>query len=331
MMRIRLFRHNDFCVTIAITNLKERGRKMGTRQAEILLFAAIAARSASYLFSKISMDAMPPMELLGIRFLLAALVLGILFYRRILRTAKEALKPGILAGIVMVLGVACELAGLSLIDSSTVAFLENTAVLWVLLISSLCRWKLPGMKAISAMILVLAGISFLTMKGSGLSFSAGEIISLGSSLFYALWILLLGKYADKTDPVSLGFLQMLTMGILGLGASLFLEKQALPEEPSVWAAILGLALLCSVFSVTAQSEAQKWVSSEKAGFFSAASPMLASLLGWIFLGESMTSLQILGAGFITASLLLLQLKGFGNMKFLLPYFRTHGKYRLSAE
>ena len=58
---------------------------MNTRQAEILLFSVIAARSTSYTFSKISINALPPLELLGIRFLLSSLILCILFHRKLLK------------------------------------------------------------------------------------------------------------------------------------------------------------------------------------------------------------------------------------------------------
>ena len=55
---------------------------MNVRCAELLLAAVIAARSISYLFEKIGLESMEPFTLLGIRFLLAFLLLGILFWRK---------------------------------------------------------------------------------------------------------------------------------------------------------------------------------------------------------------------------------------------------------
>ena len=301
---------------------------MGIRRAQFLLFATMAAKSTSYLFSKIGMDGLPPMELLGIRFLLAALVMGLLFFRRIVRTDRKTLKAGALAGLFMMLGVAAELLGLTMVPSSTVAFLENTVVLWVVLMGALLARKIPGPKLVTSLTFVLVGVAFLTLKGSGMTLSVGELICLSASFFFALWIMVTGKYAAKADPMAFGFIQMTIIGLLGCAASLILEIPAVPEGPMTWMSLLGLALICTVFSIVGQTMAQKYVSDEETGIYAASVPMMAALLGWLFLGETMTALQLLGALFITASILILQVKDFGNI-LTRCIFWTKRKYEVS--
>lgn len=279
---------------------------MNSRQAEILLFSVIAARSTSYTFSKISIHALPPLELLGIRFLLSSLLLCILFHRKLVRIGREEIKGGILTGLSLFACMACELVSLTMIPASSAAFLENTAVLWVILMGAFLKRKIPGLKTIFSMALVITGIGCLTLKGNEISFSAGELICLAGSIFYAVWILLTGHFAKRAEPISIGLLQMGVMGILGLAFSFLLEIPVPPAGLSTWASLSGLILLCSVFGFTFQTVAQKYASPEMAGFFAAAAPMMAAFFSWLILGEAMTWIQMAGAGLITVSLVLMQ-------------------------
>lgn len=280
---------------------------MNSRQAEILLFSVIAARSTSYTFSKISVHALPPLELLGIRFLLSSLILCLLFHRKLLNIGKEEIKGGLATGLALFACMACELVSLTMIPASSAAFLENMAVLWVVLISAFLHRKFPGMKTLLSMALVVIGIACLTLKGGSLSLSAGELICLTGSIFYAVWILLTGHFARRAEPISIGLLQMAVMGALGLISSFLVEIPLPPVEMTTWMALAGLVLLCSVFGFTFQTVAQKYASPEMAGFFAAAAPMMAAFFSWVILGEAMTFIQIAGAGLITVSLILMQL------------------------
>ena len=295
---------------------------MNTRQAVILLFSVIAARSTSYTFSKISINALPPLELLGIRFLLSSLILCILFHRKLLKIGREEIKGGFLTGLALFTCMACELVSLTMIPASSAAFLENMAVLWVILIGAVLKRKFPGVKTIVSVILVIGGIACLTLKGGELSLSPGELICLSGSFFYALWILLTSHFARSAEPISVGLLQMGVMGALGLVSSFFFEIPSVPTDSSTWLALAGLILLCSVFGFTFQTVAQKYASPEMAGFFAAAAPMMAAFFSWLILGEAMTIIQMAGAGLITVSLILMQLGENKNSREKSPAFHS---------
>ena len=59
------------------------------RGAEILLILVLVARSTSFVMSKVTMNAMNPFNLLGVRFLLAFLLLCIPFGKRLVKIKKE--------------------------------------------------------------------------------------------------------------------------------------------------------------------------------------------------------------------------------------------------
>lgn len=69
------------------------------RGAEILLILVLVARSTSFVMSKVTMNAMNPFNLLGVRFLLAFLLLCIPFGKRLVKIKKQTLLKGLLVGL----------------------------------------------------------------------------------------------------------------------------------------------------------------------------------------------------------------------------------------
>lgn len=281
---------------------------MTEKQADILLLLGIAARSSSYVFAKIGLATLEPWNLLGIRFTLAFGILCLLFYKRLSSMTKETWIASGLLGFVLFACMTCETISLQTIDSSMAAFLENTAVLWVLCLEALLFRRLPDKVVILAAITIICGIFLLTMHGTVPSFSIGAAICLTGSVFYAVWILLTSKFARKLDPVLIGIFQMGFIGLFSLSGSLFHGTLALPTQPIEWEVILALVLICSVFGFTLQPIAQKYTSAEKAGLFTAMNPLIAAFLGWSILAETLGIAQLIGGALIIGSIIAVQLR-----------------------
>ena len=63
---------------------------MTQKKAEILLAAVIAARATSLLFSKIAMNGMGIFNLLAARFLMAFVLLAVVFFKRLRHIKRRA-------------------------------------------------------------------------------------------------------------------------------------------------------------------------------------------------------------------------------------------------
>lgn len=119
--------------------------KQGT--AELLLLTVIVSRSISYLLSKIGLHGVPPLELLAIRFFLTTIILLIIFHKRLPNITPALFKAAGLLGTLLFGCMACELISLTTVPSSTVAFLENTSVVWVLLLMAAINRHWPKNKS----------------------------------------------------------------------------------------------------------------------------------------------------------------------------------------
>lgn len=155
--------------------------------------------------------------------------------------------------------------------------------------------------------LLFTGIACLTLQDTALSLEPGEIICLTGALFYTVWICLTAHLARENDPLLLGILQMGFLATYSSIAMVLFEIPVLPTDTTTWSAIIALVFICSVFGFTFQPVAQKYTSAEKAGLFTALNPLIAAVLGAVFLNEMLTSVQLLGAVFIISGIVLVQL------------------------
>lgn len=271
---------------------------MSRRFSELLLASVIAARATSYLFSKLILQGMGIFNLMAVRFLIAFALLAALFFPRLKRIDRRSLLGGAAMGALYYLTMAAELKGLQCVPTSTVSFLENTAIVWVPLLAAALSRRAPEKKTILSAVFCLAGVGLLTLS-SALGFGAGEAWCLGAALLYAAAILTTDRLTHgKLDALAAGIVQVGTIGLLGLVSALLFESPRLPQGGTEWLGILALAVVCTGFGFTLQPVAQRGTTAERAGLFCAVNPMVAATLGAVFLHETLTAQSLAGMALI---------------------------------
>ena len=141
------------------------------------------------------MNSLHPFNLLAVRFLLAVSILVILFHKK-LRTIDRN----------------------TFVGGAIVPILEGI----------LLR-KFPEKRTIISVVLALTGIGFLTLGKSDGLLRPGSLYLLMAALFYAAAIITTGYFSKKYDPLLLGIVQVGTMGVWTLLASLLTEQTRLPQ------------------------------------------------------------------------------------------------------
>ncbi|WP_297025451.1 DMT family transporter [uncultured Dialister sp.] len=260
---------------------------MNMNLAKGLMVSVILARSTSFLFSKITLAHMGLFELLGLRFFFAFLILFLIFHQRMAAAVSRSfLKKAAVLGFILYLVMGAEMMSLKTSDIYFTAFLENMAFAFVPFILWAAGGKRPSLSLMGAILVMGAGVGCLTLKGGGTGIQAGLLWGLAAALFYGLFIMETGKMASAADALALGAWQMGVMGILDLATSAVVETPVIPSDPASMGSLLALTLLCSAFGFTFQTVAQKYISSEDAGFLCALDPLFASVWGFLFLGEN---------------------------------------------
>lgn len=279
-------------------------RALSRRSAELLLAGVIIARATSYLFSKLIMEGMGLFNLLGVRFLLGFGLLSLLFFKKLRRMDRKTLIAGVIMGTLYFLVMTAELSGLKRTASSTVSFLENTAIVLVPLLQAVLSRTLPKKKAVLSAVITLAGVALLTLSGS-VKFGLGELFCFLAALLYAAAILVTDRLTHGgIDPLLAGIVQVGTIGALAITASFLTEIPRMPAGTLEWIGIVMLAVVCTGFGFTLQPVAQSGTTADRAGMFCALNPLVASVLGVVFLHETIAPQGILGAFLILSGILL---------------------------
>ncbi len=274
----------------------------------MLLATVILVRSTSYAFNKIAAGTMGTFTLLSDRFLLAFLVLVMIFWKKIAHTDKESLKSGAIIGTFFFIVMSLEVMALQLAPSSTVGFLQNTAVVFVPIFGIFLLKNKPDKKVFISVTLAIVGVALMSLQ-EGISGSAlGITYAILSAMSYAMAIIMTDRFSKKGDALLIGIYQLAFMGGWALLFACIFEEPRLPNTQGEWMMIIFLAVLCSSFGYAFQTVAQKHTTAEIAGLFTALAPIGAGVTGLLILGEGFTVQSLAGAVLILASIVISQKK-----------------------
>lgn len=264
---------------------------------------AIGLRATSLLFSKVGLEGMQPFTLLGLRFLMAFAILMVIFWKRMINVKRQTVIHSMMIGVVFGIMMSLELHALESTPSSVTSFLENTAIVFVPMILVLVRRALPSKGTVVSCLMALSGVGVLTLKGSGISLTRGELLCFATAITYALAIILTGKFSKDDDTLQIGILQNGFIGLFAISMAFIFEKPQLPQTTTSWGCLLALTLICSVVGFTIQPVAQRYVPTERAGLFCGLNPLIAGCLGMLFLNERLGLNGLAGASLILGSIL----------------------------
>ena len=272
------------------------------RGAEILLILVLVARSTSFVMSKVAMN---PFNLLGVRFLLAFLLLFIPFGKRLVKIKKQTLLKGLLVGLAFFCVMTAELFTLRLTASSTSSFLENMAIVFVPIFEAVFLRRLPAKYySVAGVLISMTGIGFLTLEGGRIVLGTGELIGILSGILYAVAIIITDRLSHNDDSLLIGMVQVGTIGALGMIASFLFEQPTLPQGQTSWLMVIYLAVVCTGFGFTLQPVAQSRLTAERAGLLIAVSPVSSAIMGSIFLKEHLGISGMIGAILVVGGIII---------------------------
>ena len=286
---------------------------MNKTSAKLLLTAVFIARGTSFLFSKTLMESMSPMSILGIRFVLAFLVLSVIFFKKLKECSRESLKGGLILGVLYTICMIFEMYGLREIDSGVSALIENMAIVMVPVYAAVLTRSWPPKKTMLCAALAVMGVGFLSLtQSSNPGGGTGIALVICAALTYAACIMATERVTQNADPVTVGMLQLGVMGVLCMMVSLFTGSFGMPQTGKQWLMLLFLVLLCSCFGFTFQPVGQKYLPAETAAVFTVINPLTASVMGIVLAGEDMTVLKLVGYVLILAALVIYNVQGIGK-------------------
>ncbi len=183
----------------------------------------------------------------------------------------------------------------------------------VLLISAVFLGKRITGAQFAAMVLAYLGVVLvywhdLTLSSDGLV--VGTLLVLASAVSYAVYLVLAGEMVERVGSIRLVVYASTASAICCVIQALAVDPPAMfSQPPQVYGLSLINATLCTVVPMTAVMMSIKRLGSNIASQAGAIGPVATIFLGWFFLGEQISLLQIVGTTVVVAGIWLLMQSG----------------------
>ncbi len=280
---------------------------MYTRRIAFILFLiATVFFGMAYVFIRQGVLITHPYNFLFFRFLIATVCLSLLFPRSLAHLGRDTIKYGIFLGIPFTASLIFLTIGLNTITASHAGFIGGLYIIFVPLIVAITQKKLPSWQHLITIVIAVIGLGIISVRAD-FSIAFGDVLVLLWSVFFALYIVLVGMYAHTHDTVQITLVQFyVTLIVSGVLATLT-QHLELPRGYAVWQSLIFVALLITVFTYLVQNRFQRYLSDVTIGLIYSLEPLFAAVTAFLILHEQITLRLVLGGAFIFCALVFSEL------------------------
>lgn len=261
----------------------------------------------TFAFIKDAVTSLDVFNFLFWRFGVASLILFCISYKKIKFSDRKLLLQGFLLGLFLAGTVIFQSTGLRYTSASTASFITGMTVIIVALIVCCLERRWPTFNVILAVILAVTGIGLITLTSS-LTINVGDLWVMLCAFCFATYIILAGKFSHSGEPITLTFVQMMTIFIIVGSINFSSNNFTVPNATHLWISILFCAIFASIIAFILQLRFQRYVTSTKTAIIFASEPIFATITAIIYLGEQLTLKFVIGALLIFSAMLLSELK-----------------------
>src|SRR5579875_419850 len=284
-------------------------------QADLALALCTLIWGATFVVVKDALAFASVFSFNALRFSLAAMVMGAVYFRPLRRAGRGTAFAGALIGVFMFSGYAFQTLGLKFTTPSKAAFITGASVVMVPVILAIFWRRKISSWAWSGAVAALFGLYFLTIPAAGFSsLNVGDFLVLGCAVMFAFHIILVAKYSPRHSVAALSFLQVAATAILTalclpiLSATKW-EPPRVEWSPELIAAILITAVGATALCFSLQVWAQQYTSPTHTAILHSLEPVFAALTSVFVAHERLGARVLFGAALVFAGILLAELKG----------------------
>lgn len=273
----------------------------------LLLLLGTLFWGMTFVFIKDAVSLMSVAGFLGCRFLLASIVLILIFIKRLRKFDRNTFKFGALLSVPLLFSFLAQTIGLQYTSASMGGFITGLSVVFVPIIISVMQRRLPSLSVFIAVVLATLGLSFLTL-GSRIAFNIGDVWVFLSAILFAIYIIMVGKYSKQSDGVLLSITQFFMVGVVCIVYAAIKGELYFPTQYKLWQAILFTALFATAYMYTVQNYYQKYISEITTSIIFSFEPLFAAITAFFYLNEALTEKTIIGGLLIFGGVLFAEIK-----------------------
>jgi len=256
-----------------------------------------------FVVTKNALEVITPLYFLSIRFMIAGILMVIIFFPKLRKASWQDIKNSCIVGIFLSLGFITQTFGANLTTPAKSSFITGLNVVLVPFIMILFTKKFPGRKAVITAVVAFVGLSLISVNEQ-LAIGAGDFLTFLCAIFYACHIVSIGFYANKTDAIVLATIQVLFAGVVCSLLAILFEPVPVLSGISIWSGILYSALLSTLAAFLIQNLAQRNTPSTHAAIILCLESVFGALASVLFWNESMTLKMVIGCLLIFVAIII---------------------------
>lgn len=299
---------SNYCfIPCGILGFSQGGKEMKQYTGDVMLLVTAIIWGSGFVVTDIALQYLTPYQIMAGRFVLATILLTMIFGFKINTLTKSVLWKGAILGIFLFLAFVLQTVGLQYTTPSKNAFLTAVNVVLVPIIAYLFYKRKIDRYEIFGSSLALVGIGLLSIQSS-LKVNIGDVLSLACAVAFAFDIFYTNLFVKKEDPISLTFVQFITASLLSVVA--VLVKGDIPtslESEGVYS-VLYLAVFSTTIAYIFQNKAHQYTTATKAAIILSTESFFGMLLSVLFLHEVLSGRMVTGAVLIMIAILIAELK-----------------------
>ncbi|WP_010093910.1 DMT family transporter [Ornithinibacillus scapharcae] len=262
---------------------------------------------SGFVVTAIALEYLTAYQVMAGRFVLATLILMLLFGFKLKKFSKAVVWKGAILGTILYIGFALQTVGLEYTTPSKNAFLTAVNVVIVPLIALVIyKRKIDRFETIGS-ILALVGIGFLSLQGS-MTINIGDALSLACAVAFAFDIFYTNRFVQKEDAIALTIMQFITASSISV-LSVFIQGN-IPttlEQEAVYS-IVYLAVFSTTIAYLFQNIAFRYTTATKGAIILSLESFFGMVLSVLILHEVLTGRMVTGAILIMMAILIAEIK-----------------------
>ena len=255
-------------------------------------------------------------QLMAGRFLLASIILSLIFYKKLKLISKAVLWKGAVLGAILFIAFALQTMGLEYTTASKNAFLTAINVIIVPIIAYVIyKRRIDRFEFIAAGVAVV-GIGFLSLQDS-LTINIGDFLSILCAVGFAFDIFYTNVFVKTEDALALTIVQFYTATVLSVVSVVLLGEVPTTYTSEGLGIIVYLAIFCTAVAYVCQNIGMQYANPTKSAIILSTESLFGTMFSVLLLNEILTGRMLVGCVLIFFAILFAEVK---------PTFRRKKSY-----
>lgn len=280
---------------------------LGKYKGELLMLVTAIMWGSGFVGMAIGLEYWTVFQLMAGRFTLAAIILAVIFHKKLRLINKSVLWKGATLGAILFVAFVIQTYGLAHTTPSKNAFLTSINVLIVPIIAYVVYKRGFDRYEVIAALLAVIGIGFLSLT-SDFTINIGDLLSIICAVAFAFDIFYTNVFVKKEDALALTIVQFITAAILSIIGVLILGEVPTSVSIEGMYSIVYLAVFCTFIAYVCQNVGMQYANPTKSAIILSMESLFGTLFSVLILHEILTGRMIIGCVLILIAVLFAEVK-----------------------